>query len=110
VRGPAAKLALAAWLFNQLDQTAGGQPQASQTPGVSTQEFQLPGGSDDVTQVFYLTPGTTAQGLQSIVTAIRTTGKIVRVYPDAVLKAVTLRGTATQIAAADLLIKQMDKP
>lgn len=98
LRGPAATVSLATWLFNQLDQPAGGQPQ-----------FQMPGGADDVTKVYYLSPNTTAQGLQSIVNAVRTTMNR-RVFPNTALNALTLRGTATQVAAADLLIKQMDKP
>jgi hypothetical protein len=102
VRGPTATVALAVWLFSQLDRT----PQAS---SLSPLEFQMPGGADDVTQVFYLTPATTAQSLQSIVTAVR--GTVTQhVFPDDMFNAVTLRGTAAQIAAADSLIKQMNNP
>jgi type II secretory pathway component GspD/PulD (secretin) len=101
VRAPAATLALAAWLFNQLDQ-------APRISILSPQEFRMSGGANDVTQVFYLAPATTTEGLQSIVTAVRTTAS--RAMPEATLKALTIRGTAAQIAAADLLIKQMDKP
>ena len=101
VRAPAATLALAAWLFNQLDQ-------APRISILSPQEFRMSGRADDVTQVFYLTPPTTPESLQSIVTAVRTT--LSRAIPDATLNAVTMRGTAAQIAAADALIKQMNQP
>jgi hypothetical protein len=102
VRGPTATIALAAWLFSQLDQA----PQAS-IP--SPQEFHMPGGADDVTQVFYLTPATTTENFKSIVTALRTTVTKL-VFPDDMFNALTLRGTAAQIASADLLIKQMGNP
>jgi hypothetical protein len=102
VRGPTATIALAAWLFSQLDQA----PQASSPP---PQQFQMPGGADDVTQVFYLTPATTTEASQSIVTAVRSTVTKL-VFPDDMFHAVTLRGTAAQIASADLLIKQMNNP
>jgi hypothetical protein len=102
LRGPAATVALAAWLFSQLHQV----PQAS---SLSPRQFQMPGGADDVTQVFYLTPAITAEALKSIVTAIRTALNL-PVFPDDIWNAVTLRGTAAQIASADLLIKQINQP
>lgn len=102
VRGPTASVALATWLFSQLDQA----PAAS---APAPQEFQMPGGADDVTQMFYLTPAPTAEALMSIVTALRATPRLI-VFPDELWNAVTLRGTATQIAAADSLIKQMNQP
>jgi type II secretory pathway component GspD/PulD (secretin) len=102
VRGPTATVALAAWLFSQLDQA----PQASSPP---PQQFQMPGGADDVTQVFYLTPATTAEAVKSIVAAVRST-VTPTVFPDEMFNAVTLRGTAAQIASADLLIKRMNNP
>jgi hypothetical protein len=100
VRGPTATVALAAWLFGQLDQTP---PAASPSP----REFRMPGGADDVTQVYYLTPATTPEAFKNIVTTVRTTTNL-PVFPDDIWHAVTLRGTAAQIASADLLIRQMN--
>jgi hypothetical protein len=102
VRGPTATVALAAWLFNQL-------VQASQASNPSPQQFQMPGGADDVTQVFYVTPATTTEAFQSMVTALRTSVTKL-VFPDDLFNAVAMRGTAAQIASADLLIKQMNNP
>jgi hypothetical protein len=102
VRGPTATVALAAWLFSQLDQA----PQASSPP---PQQFQMPGGADDVTQIYYVTPAKTAEAFKSMVTALRTTVTQL-VFPDDMFNAVTMRGTAAQIATADLLIKQMNNP
>jgi hypothetical protein len=100
VRGPTATVALAAWLFSQLDQA----PSAS---AAAPRSFQMPGGSDDVTQVFYLAPATTPKTTVNIVNALRAAMKA-PIFPDDIFNAVTLRGTAAQIAAADSLIKQMN--
>lgn len=97
VRGPTATVALAAWLFGKLDQVP-------QTASPSPQEYQMPGGADDVTQVVYLTPAPTAEALKSMVAALRTSVKLV--FPDDIWNAVTMRGTAAQIASADLLIQR----
>jgi hypothetical protein len=102
VRGPATSVGLAAWLFSQLDQ-------APRVTAPAPREFQMPGGADDVTQVFYLAPATTAEALQSLVSALRTTVNL-PVFPDDLWNAVALRGTAAQIATADSLIKQMNQP
>jgi hypothetical protein len=102
VRGPTATVALAAWLFSQLDQA----PPAS---AAAPQEFQMPGGADDVTQVVHLAPATTPESTVNIVKALRAAMKA-PIFPDDIFNAVTLRGTADQIAAADALIKQMNQP
>lgn len=98
VRGAATTVALAAWLFNQLDQAPLATPPAPQ-------EYQMPGGADDVTQVFYLAPGTSAESLQDIVAEVRPAVDK-HAFPNSALNAVTLRGTAAQIAAADALIRR----
>jgi len=103
VRGTPAKIELATWLFSQLDQ-------ASAPASQGMQEFRMPESGDDVTRVFYLTPNVTLRNFQDIIATLRTTSNIHRVFSDGSLRAVIVRGTATQMAAADLLIKQMDKP
>jgi hypothetical protein len=102
VRGPTATVALATWLFGQLDQPA---PATASAP----REYQMPDGADDVTQVFYVTPATTIGQFQGIITALQNT-KGLHVFPDDMWNAVTIRGTAGQIAAADSMIKQMNQP
>jgi len=59
--------------------------------------------------VFYVTPATTTEAFQSMVTALRTSVTKL-VFPDDLFNAVAMRGTAAQIASADLLIKQMNNP
>jgi hypothetical protein len=101
VRGQPSTLALATWLFGQLDQAALG-------PAAAPAEYQMPGGADDMTQVFYLGSGA-APSLPSVVTAVRAASQK-PVFPVMSLNALVMRGTATQVAAADLLIRQMARP
>jgi hypothetical protein len=98
VRGVPATVGLATWLFNRLDQ----DPSAS-TP--APQEFHMPGGVDDVTQVLYLGSGTTTASLQSVVNASRTTMRRPAYFSPS-LNALIMRGTAAQIAAADSSINR----
>jgi hypothetical protein len=100
VRGQPSTLALATWLFGQLDQNA----PSSAAPA----EYQMPGGVDDVTQVFYLGSGNVAT-LPGVVTAVRAASSK-PVFPVTSLNALVMRGTATQVAAADSLIRQMVRP
>jgi hypothetical protein len=107
LRGTADQVALAEWLVNTLDQAAGG---AQPSQGSATHEYRAPGGSDDVVRVFYVTHTDTAQGLQEIVTAIRTITEIQRIFPRYAIRAVAMRGTAGQVARAERLIEGLDKP
>ena len=100
VRGTAAQVALASWLFDTLDQAA----QNSATP-----EFRVAGASDDVAQVFWLTHTSTAQAVQELTNAIRTTADLKRVFPYMPPKALTVRGTPGQLAMAAQVIQQRDK-
>jgi hypothetical protein len=100
LRGTADQIAIAEWLFNDLDKQ-------SQNPG--THEFRLPGGGDDVVRVFYLTHAGTAQRLQEIATQVRSMAEIRRLFIYNAPRAMALRGTASQIALADRLIAERDK-
>jgi hypothetical protein len=72
-------------------------------------EYRVPGSSDDVVQVFYLTHTQTAQDLQEIVTAIRVIADIQRIFPCNVPRTLALRGTAAQTALAQWLVDELDK-
>jgi hypothetical protein len=109
LRGTADQIALAEWLFNELDKPATWIP-VQQVQNSIVHEYRVPGNSDDVVRVFYLTHAETPQGLQEIVTAIRTVTDLQRVFTCNATKAVTLRGTADRIALAAKIISETDKP
>jgi hypothetical protein len=107
LRGTADQMVQAEWLLNALDRPSGG---ALESQSLSTREYRGPGSNDDVARVFYVTHSDTAQGLQEIVTTIRTIADIQRIFLCSASRALALRGTADQVARAERLIEEMDKP
>jgi len=107
--GTTNQLALAGWLLPQVDRLTQPPPQPSQSP--ATLEYQLAGTRDGgVARVFYLSHTETPQAMQEMVNAIRSILELQRAVPYNNLKALVLRGTAEQIAAAEWLINALDKP
>jgi hypothetical protein len=106
MRGTADQAALAGWLFNELDKPDGAVQQGQNS---GTHEYRVPGSSDDVVRVFYLTHTDTAQGLQEIVTVLRTVAEIQRIFSCNAPRSVALRGTAEQMAVAEWLFNALDK-
>jgi len=65
---------------------------------------------DEVVRVFYVTNATSVQEFQEIATAIRTVAEIRRVFTYNAQKAMIVRGTLDQVALAEKLIHDLDKP
>jgi general secretion pathway protein D len=65
---------------------------------------------DDVVKVFYVANATSVQEFQEIATAIRSLTEIRRVYTYNAQKALLIRGTVDQVALAEKLIRDLDKP
>lgn len=65
---------------------------------------------DEVVKVFYVTNATSVQEFQEIATAIRTVAEIRRVFTYNAQKALIVRGTEDQVALAEKLIHDLDKP
>lgn len=96
--GAAQKIALADWLFHQLDQPS----------SAATHERAVPGG-DDMVRVFYLAAADTPQRVQEIATQLHRTARIPRVFIYNAPRAIALRGTAAQIALAERMIQEQDR-
>lgn len=101
VRGTAGQIALAEWLFSELDR----QPSQTSAP----HEYRLPGSGDDVVRVFYLAHAETALDLQEVATLVRSMGDIRRLFTYTAPRALVSRGTAGQIALAEWLITELDR-
>lgn len=101
VRDTASKMAMAEWLFNELDRPAGASAAASA-------EFRATG-PDDIVRVFNLTHGGSGADIQTIVPQIRATTSVQRALNYAGRSMLILRGTAAQMAAADHLVQELDK-
>jgi hypothetical protein len=70
----------------------------------------MPGSSDEVVRVFYMANARTPQELQEIAVAVRSTTNMQRLFINNAQKAVAWRGTIEQMASAERLINQLDKP
>jgi hypothetical protein len=102
VRGTASQIAIAEFLFTELDRQT--------VPDSVTQEYKVANNADDVVHLFFLPNTATVQDLQEVATTVRTIAEIRRVYAYSTLKALALRGTADQIAAAAFIVQELNQP
>jgi general secretion pathway protein D len=65
---------------------------------------------DNVVKVFYVSNATSVQEFQEIATAIRSVTEIRRVFTYNAQKALIVRGTVDQVALAEKLVRDLDKP
>jgi hypothetical protein len=105
LRGTPAQIALAEWLFGELDKAAG--PQTNQTDAY---EHPAPSGGGDAVRLFFFTHDYTQEDLQEMINVIRTAADIQRIFPYAARRAIALRGTPAQIALAEWLFHQLGTP
>jgi hypothetical protein len=107
LRGTTTQVALAEWLFTNLDKSRSEQAQGSQHG--AKHEYRVPDGADDIVRVFYLSNPEKVGDFQEIATAVQsTTGTSLSTYND--LRAVVMRGTSAQAGLAEFLLAQMDRP
>jgi len=106
LRGTAEQMALAGWLFNELDKPANWTPAQDS----ATHEYLMSGSNEGVVHVYYLIDIATVQRFQQIVMSVRAATNIRRAFTYNTPRAVAFRGTAEQIALAGRLIKEQDKP
>ncbi len=97
LRASADEIAFADWLLHQLN--SNGQDQ-----------YQVPNASDDVARVFYLTKTPTTQAFQQQAQQIRSATNIRKAFTYNAQRALALRGTVTQIALAEQMVKDLDSP
>jgi hypothetical protein len=97
LRASADEIAFADWLLHQLN--SNGQD-----------EYRVPNASDDVARVFYLTNTATTQAFQQQAAQIRSATNIRRAFIYGAQRALALRGTVTQIALAEQMVKDLDSP
>jgi hypothetical protein len=106
VTGTAEQIAFARWLVGELD-----KPATAPFPANSAEhEYNMQGTADDLVRVFYLAHCETQQNQQEVMTAIRTVENIRRLFPYPSRRALTVRGTAADIALAEWLVNELDWP
>jgi hypothetical protein len=106
VTGTAEQIAFARWLVGELD-----KPATAPFPANSAEhEYNMQGTADDLVRVFYWAHCETQQNQQEVMTAIRTVENIRRLFPYPSRRALTVRGTAADIALAEWLVNELDWP
>ncbi len=102
LRGAADRVALAAWLVNELD--------GSGAHGAVSEEYQIADArGEGIVQVFYLPAATTVDDFQRTAAFVRITADIRLAFTYSPARALALRGSATQIAYAAELIAERTK-
>jgi len=96
------QIKLAQWIFNQFD--------APDTASRAKREFQMPGASENLVQLYFLKNAATIQDFQEIATSVRTVADIRRVFTYNAPRGLVLRGTADQLALAEWLLGELDQP
>ncbi len=107
VRGTSAQLALAQWLFNEIDQPRTGAS-GNASPSYDFQDSPPVTSAGGVVRVFYLPHTASVQDFQKIATTIRSTAQIPRVFTCNTPRALALRGTVDQVQQVGRLLTQLD--
>lgn len=113
LRGTPVQAELAAWMLQQLDQAPAARSKAAFTeypPGLAG--LQPPPArpvTDETVKVAALAHTRTVQAMQDLVNQIRSSAGMPRIVYTTAAWAITLRGTAAQMAIAEQLIEKADQ-
>lgn len=105
LRGMPEQLALAEWLFNQLD-----EPAAPNSQDVAVHEYLMQGAGENDVRIFYFPNAVKIQDFQEAATAIRVVADIRRIFTYTASRTLIARGTGDQIDLAAWLVKQVNDP
>jgi hypothetical protein len=105
LRGTSDQIALAEWLFGRLD-----KPIDTQTVKPAAYEFPSPSGAIDAVRVLHFTQDQMSEDFQEIINLIRSIADIQRVFSYGPRAAIVLRGSPAQIALAEWLFGELNKP
>jgi hypothetical protein len=97
--GPAETVDFAAWLLPQIDKAAGDN---------AIHEYGLPSG--DIGRVKFVPNVQTPQGMQELLTVLRTVADVQRIFPFTSNHAIVLRGPDWQVGFAEWIIDQLNQP
>jgi hypothetical protein len=100
LRGHPEEIALAEWLVDKLDRTP-----ATENSSAAFVASPVYSRDPPAVRVFYLPSVPTPEGMVEKVNAIRATTRILKIYPFPALRAIALRGTDSQVAEAEALLK-----
>lgn len=100
------RIALAEWLFHELDQAATRPRGASQQRKLESREYPGPAPGGETVRLFYLGDACNPKQLQQLVSVVRGETNIRWAFAYNALSAVAFRGTPAQVAMAEQLLKE----
>ena len=100
LRGTTDQMALAEWVFNDLDKA---------TQASAGHEHRVPGSDNEVVRLFYLAHAGTPQRLLEIAAQVQSATNI-HVFSYSTPRVLALRGTADQIATVERYVQEFDRP
>ncbi len=92
---------LGEWIFKLLDSTS---------PPSGSSEYTVPGDSDDVVRVFFMSHTNDPRELQETVNALRSIVEVQRITAVTPVKALVVRGKVWQASLSEWLIHQLENP
>jgi hypothetical protein len=110
IGGTAGQIAMSEWLVHLLDQPVSLGPAEKQVRDTATYQYTAPGNVDDVVRVFYLRNVSSPQGVQELLTNLRTVADVMKIFNYTPLTAIALRGPSAQMTMAAWMIEQLDQP
>lgn len=105
-RGTRDQIALAEWLFRELDQAAIRRLGAAQATKLESRECPGPADGGETVRVFYFGNSANPRQFQQLVSLVRGETKIRWAFAYNALCAAAFRGTPSQIAMAQQLLKE----
>jgi hypothetical protein len=102
VRAPAAQMTLVKWMIQAMDKDGG-------TRETKAPEFQIAGVRDPVVRVYYLANARTVEDMNRMITAVRTSGGIMKTFTLTDNRTVFMRGAPEQITTAESILLTMDQ-
>jgi len=109
-RGTPEKIAAAEWMVNQVLPYGGQAPGGDSQPYLMGPERLEKEDGNSFIQIFRMDPKSTDPELTAMVTAIRTTADLQRLFPFSSGKALILRASPAKVAAAGWIVHEMAKP
>ncbi|MEP6714656.1 MAG: hypothetical protein ABJC09_03725 [Terriglobia bacterium] len=108
--GTAGQVALSEWIIGVLDQPPSQDAGQKQIRDSATWQYTVPGTPDDFVRAFYLKNISNPQGMQELLTNLRTVADVQKIFNYTPLMAIVLRGPAEQVKLAAWMIDLLDQP
>ncbi len=101
LRGTPGQMALAEWMIGRLDRASAGTAVAD--------SYRMPGEGDVSVRLFYLPETAPVERLQEVAVQIRSSAQVPSIFTYNSLRAISVRGSSGQLAAAQEIVEQASR-